>query len=524
MNKLPDGWVTCEIGEVTQIVNGGTPSTKDPTNFSIVGGIPWITPSDLSGYKEIFISRGARNLSKKGLAESSASILPKGSVLFSSRAPIGYVAIAKNELATNQGFKSFILPDGLNSKFVYFYLRHIIPLAESIATGTTFKELSKSKIAQLPLLIAPLAEQQRIADKLDILLVQVDACLVRLERVLGILQQFRLAVLVAATSGDLTADWREERGLSRESWEKQVGTKIFPFITSGSRGWAKYYADSGAMFLRVGDLAHGTIALDLSNVQHVNLPETVEGQRSKVEPGDILISITADIGRVALIEDHIGEAYISQHLCLARQNGEYLSAYLAYYLASPEGGFAQLSEMQKGMVKAGLKLGNIRDLEFEIPERQEQDEIVRRIQELFALADRIEKRCHTVKTQVEQLTPILLDKAFRGELVPQDPNDEPATVLLEHIQAQREREAVEPKPTAQIERPRRIKMTVDTVKEAINQLPEDIFSFDELREKIPGDYETLKSILFELLTTPEPSVTQFFDQSSSAMRFIRSKK
>ncbi|MEB3249108.1 MAG: restriction endonuclease subunit S, partial [Merismopediaceae bacterium] len=181
--KPPEGWVSCKIGEVTQIVSGGTPPSKDLTNFTTEGGVPWITPADLSGYKKIYISHGARNLSDKGFSVCSATKIPQGSVLFSSRAPVGYVAIAANELSTSQGFKSFVLPSGLDSRFVYFYLKYISPLAESMASGTTFKELSSSVAAQLPLLIAPLKEQKQIANKLDKLFARIDACCDRLARI-----------------------------------------------------------------------------------------------------------------------------------------------------------------------------------------------------------------------------------------------------------------------------------------------------------------------------------------------------
>ena len=100
--ETPEGWVSCEIGEVTRIVSGNTPPSKDPTNFTTEGGIPWITPADLSGYEDMYISHGRRNLSKKGFAACSAAKIPPGSVLFSSRAPVGYVAIAANEVTTNQ--------------------------------------------------------------------------------------------------------------------------------------------------------------------------------------------------------------------------------------------------------------------------------------------------------------------------------------------------------------------------------------------------------------------------------------
>ena len=116
---LPPTWRWERIGDVTQIVGGGTPSTQVASNFG--GDIPWITPADLSSYSAKHISRGARNLSADGLTNSGARLMPTGTVLFSSRAPIGYVAIASNPIATNQGFKSFVLSDELLPGFVYYW-------------------------------------------------------------------------------------------------------------------------------------------------------------------------------------------------------------------------------------------------------------------------------------------------------------------------------------------------------------------------------------------------------------------
>ena len=207
--RIPETWASCEIGEIADVIGGATPPSKDITNFDESGGISWITPADLSGYKAMYISRGARNLSEKGFATCSATMLPSGAVLFSSRAPVGYVAIAANPMCTNQGFKSFVLADGIDSRFVYFYLRFIKPLAEERATGTTFKELSGAAAARLPLTVAPTNEQKRIADTIDAALARVDACRERLNRVPAILKRFRQAVLAAATSGQLTEEWRE---------------------------------------------------------------------------------------------------------------------------------------------------------------------------------------------------------------------------------------------------------------------------------------------------------------------------
>jgi type I restriction enzyme S subunit len=105
--RIPDSWIWFRASEIARIVGGGTPQTSDPMNF-VDGRIPWITPADLSGYTAKMIERGSRNLTQQGLDNSGATLMPVGTVLFSSRAPIGYVAIAANELSTNQGFKSFV--------------------------------------------------------------------------------------------------------------------------------------------------------------------------------------------------------------------------------------------------------------------------------------------------------------------------------------------------------------------------------------------------------------------------------
>jgi len=111
-----NNWVALKIGEIADVIAGGTPKAGNPENFQAPGtGIAWLTPADLSGYKEKHIKFGARDLSNIGYSSSSAKLLPKGSLLFSSRAPIGYVAIADNEISTNQGFKNFVFPSEVNS-------------------------------------------------------------------------------------------------------------------------------------------------------------------------------------------------------------------------------------------------------------------------------------------------------------------------------------------------------------------------------------------------------------------------
>jgi type I restriction enzyme S subunit len=186
-------------------MSGGTPDTKDELNFG--GDVVWITPADLSGWDDKYISHGARNITDRGLKSSSAVLLPKGSVIFSSRAPIGYVAIAATELCTNQGFKNFIPFDGLYNEYLYYYLKASKSLAESFASGTTFSELSASRAATLPVPFPPTSEQHRIVAKIEELFTRLDAGIESLKKIKAQLKRYRQSILKHAFEGKLTAEW-----------------------------------------------------------------------------------------------------------------------------------------------------------------------------------------------------------------------------------------------------------------------------------------------------------------------------
>ena len=154
-------WREYTIGEIADVVGGATPSTKNPHNFN--GDIPWLTPKDLSGLHDRSVDRGARNLSQQGLDSSSARLLPPGSVLLSTRAPIGYVALAKNAISTNQGFRSLVMRDGFSAEYMYYWLLTNTEELERHASGSTFRELSGSSLKTIRLKLPPLDEQRRIA-------------------------------------------------------------------------------------------------------------------------------------------------------------------------------------------------------------------------------------------------------------------------------------------------------------------------------------------------------------------------
>ena len=170
-------WTTGTISDLGAVVGGSTPSKAKPEYYT-ESGIAWITPKDLSINKSKFISHGENDITELGLRNSSAAIMPEGTVLFSSRAPIGYIAIAAGEVTTNQGFKSVIPKSEIGTPFVYFFLKHNLPVIEGMASGSTFKEVSGSTMKNIPAVIpdaetfarfndfcTPIFAQQRILEE-----------------------------------------------------------------------------------------------------------------------------------------------------------------------------------------------------------------------------------------------------------------------------------------------------------------------------------------------------------------------
>ncbi len=153
-------WRDCTIADIGTVVGGATPSTKKPENYDN-GTIPWITPKDLSDFHGRYISHGERNITEAGLSSCSTQLLPANTVLFSSRAPIGYVAIAQNTVCTNQGFKNVIPNDETDTLFLYYLLKYNKDTIENMGSGTTFKEVSGNTMRRIPVRVPMRKDEQK---------------------------------------------------------------------------------------------------------------------------------------------------------------------------------------------------------------------------------------------------------------------------------------------------------------------------------------------------------------------------
>ena len=197
-------WIECTLDKLGEIVGGATPSTKCEDYYG--GSIPWITPKDLSSFKGRYITSGERNITEKGLASCSAQMMPKDAVLFTSRAPIGYVAIASQSVCTNQGFKSIVVNEKADPLFVYYLLKYNKDAIEAMGSGTTFKEVSGKTMRAVKVRIPlDVSYQKRIAAVLD----SLDTKIENNERINDNLEQQAQAIFrqELLQNGELPPNW-----------------------------------------------------------------------------------------------------------------------------------------------------------------------------------------------------------------------------------------------------------------------------------------------------------------------------
>ena len=520
--SVPEGWSWTSIEDIAEVTGGGTPPANDPRNFAESEGIPWVTPADLTGYEGTYIGRGRRNLSERGYKSSAAKLLPAGAVLFTSRAPIGYCAIAANPMATNQGFKSLTLFGGISGEFVRYYLKWSKPFLESLASGTTFLELSGSKFGRAPLPLPPLAEQKRIVAKLDSLIAKSARARSELTRIENLVARYKQAVLSKAFSGELTsvvnADANRESGLSSPpNWRRMQLGEIAE-IKSGITLGKKRKPDEQLLklpYLRVANVQRGW--LDLREMKTVEVTAT-EAEALFLREGDVLMNEGGDrdkLGRGWVWEGQIPDCIHQNHVFRVRLAPETVPPRFLSYYANEFGQKHFFDQGKQTTNLASISKSKLSAMDVPVPPFHEAEEIVRRVESAFTIVDRLKSQAERVLELLGKLDEAILAKAFSGELVPQDDGDEPADKLLERISTER---AAAPKAKPKSIRRKTIMPTAKSfLKEKMRNWPKDGISFQQLRVEFSGSYDDLKEAVFSSLSDEEPMLQQVYDEKNSIM-------
>jgi len=391
-----EGWKVERLGDVCEIFNGGTPDTKVPKFWG--GDILWITPKDMGKLESIYVDDTARKITDAGMKNSSAKILPVNSVILSSRAPIGHLAINTKEITTNQGCKGIVPKKELSTLFLYYFLENSVELLNNLGSGTTFKELSGSKLAEVQIPIPPLPEQQRIVSVLDEAFASIVQAKSNAERNLVNARE-----LFDATLQEIFT----KRG---KGWEdKTVGD-----VSTHSLGKMLDKQKNRGNFQKyLRNINVRWFDFDLSDVGEMRFLDDEKEKYTAIK-GDLLICEGGYPGRAAIWQEDYPIFFQKAIHRVRFHKPEYTKWFLYFLYLSDING-----NLKKYLTGTGIQHFTGQALDrFVLPiaPLAEQRAIVGRLEALSAETGRLEEIYQRKVESLEELKRSVLGKAFEGEL------------------------------------------------------------------------------------------------------------
>jgi type I restriction enzyme, S subunit len=445
MSEIPNSWLRTRLGEITDYGKVDRIESRDIPDDAWVLALADIE-KDTSRLLE-------RVTFAQRQSKSTKNRFRKGEVLYGKLRPY----LNKVLMADDDGFcTTEIVPisssNAIIGRYLFYWLRtpEFLAYVNAVSYGLNMPRLGTKDGLAAPAILAPITEQKRIADKLDSLLQKVDTCQEHLERVPQIIKRFRQSVLAEAVSGRLTEEWRGENSSGEmeienfsfpDTWQIQSFDDTLDLI-DGDRGknYPKRtdYQESGyCVFLSTKNVRD--FGFKFEEVVFISEEKHNILRSGTLERGDVVITTRGTLGNVAYYDDTVPFDVIrinSGMLILRKKQENILGKYLVICIASS---FfkTQLEEKRSGSAQPQIPAKTLKTFLLPLPPVDEQQEITNRVEKLFTFANQLEERYQAGKDCVDLFTPSLLAKAFRGELVEQDPTDEPASVLLERIRAAR---------------------------------------------------------------------------------------
>lgn len=285
-------WIDCRIADLGTVIGGATPSTKRLEYYEN-GSIAWITPKDLSTFRGRYIRRGERNITEIGLKSCSTQLLPKNTVLFSSRAPIGYIAIAENELCTNQGFKSVIPNKNTDPLFLYYLLKYNKNKIESMGSGTTFKEVSGNTLKNI---VVSVPRDKKVQEQISSILGAIDDKIEANEKINNNLEQQAEALFHSLFVEDLNPIWKE--GVLSD-----LGTVVAGGTPSKTK--PEYYSKKGIAWITPKDLSLNKSKFISRGEIDISELGFSKSSAIKMPTGTVLFSSRAPIGYIAIAANEV---------------------------------------------------------------------------------------------------------------------------------------------------------------------------------------------------------------------------
>lgn len=446
MRNLPPGWVTASLKGLVApdgiFSDGNWIESKDQDPN---GGIRLLQLADIGD--GLFLDKSERYINEAKLRELRCTEVFEGDVLVARMPePLGRACLLPKMTQRCITVVDVAIIRPGSESVCPAWLMYILNapktrlLIDMLSSGTTRRRVSRRKLSEIDVPVAPLGEQRRIADKLDALFVRLNACRKRLDGIPLTLKRFRQSVLAAAVSGQLTTDLREGRQVVSQGEEDILEScrlillqDVIKCIKTGPFGSALHtsdYVKGGIPIVNPMHINGGRITpsdnMTISKSKVAKLSEFV------LNEGDVIIARRGTMGRCAVIGQREDGWLCGTGSMLLRPSDVLVPHYLQIFLSSPAT-VATLEASAVGSTMVNLNQRILLGLKVSLPSIGEQQEIVRRVKALFAYADRLEAHCAAARVQVEHLAPTLLAQAYHGRLAPQNPSDEPASMLLERI-------------------------------------------------------------------------------------------
>lgn len=385
-----------KLGECAEIHSGSTPRTNNPDFWD--GDITWVTPKDLSKLKSKFISKTESKITQLGFDSCSTKLLPENSVLFSSRAPIGHVAINTIPMCTNQGFKSFVpKADLLDSQYLYYWLKANKEYLQDLGVGATFKEISKTVIANVEIPLPPLAEQRRIAAILD----QADELRQKRQQAIEKLDQLLQATFIDMFGDPVSNPKGWDLKPVGEISESKLGKMLDKKKQSSENDQYKYLRNANVQWFR----------FDLSDVFEMEFNEK-DRKNCELKFGDILVCEGGEPGRAAIWKNDLENCFFQKALHRVRLDmTQILPEYFVwlFWFYSKNGGFDDHITVATIAHLTGIKM---KAMQIPIPPLSMQEEFQQKVNEIEVLRTILENSSKLF----ESLFSSLQNQAFSGNL------------------------------------------------------------------------------------------------------------
>lgn len=391
---MKQGWEIKKLGEVSTIINGGTPKSKVEDYWN--GNIDWITPADLGKLKSVTVNDTPRKITELGLKKSSAKVFKPNSVILSTRAPIGHLAINTVPMSTNQGCRGIVPSVDLNTWYLYYFLSGKVELLNELGTGATFLELSTKSLASIPIPIPPLPEQQRIVAILDQAFAAIAKAKFGAEQNLKNAKElFKSYLQGVFGNGNL------------ETKELKELTTI---LGDGLHGTPKYTTDGDYYFINGNNLKDGVIVFK-ENTKRVNIEE-YNKHKKNLTNRTVLVSINGTLGNVAFYN---GEKIIlGKSACYFNLKDNIDKVFVKYVLSSPY--FIKYAHREAtGATIKNVSLKSMREFKVPYPSLSEQQIIVRQLDTLNTETQKLDAIYQKKMKGLEELKKSILQKAFTGE-------------------------------------------------------------------------------------------------------------